>query len=73
LISCDELCIARQYGGPEATHRIAVMIDLYDLLQIVWPVSTAMRTIPQWPARWRLTLRKHGGNRREKIAPVKAG
>jgi hypothetical protein len=49
------------------------MINVNDLGQIVRPFCPAMHVIPSRSARRRLAPGQHGGNRREEIAPMKAG
>src|SRR5262245_3202023 len=63
----------RQHDRPQPGHRIAVVIDVNDLGQIVRPIRPAMCVILPRSARWRLAPRQHSDNRREEIAPVKTG
>src|SRR5262245_41676143 len=69
----DQPCIVWQHDGSQPGHGISEMINVNDLGQIVRPICAAMRVIPPWSARRSLAPSQHGGNRREEVAPVKAG
>src|SRR5215475_11561265 len=49
------------------------MVDVDDLTEVVRPVCAAIRAILAPRAGWRLAVRQHGCDRREEVAPVKAG
>ena len=53
----DQPCIVRQHDRPQPGHRIAEMIDVNDLGQIVRPICPAMRFILPRSARRRLAPR----------------
>src|SRR5262249_41448450 len=69
----DQACAARQHECPQPAYRIAVMIDVNDLAQIVRPACPAMRLIHARPARRWFVPGQHGCDRGEEIAPMKAG
>ena len=65
--------VGRQHGRPQPSHGIAEMIDVNDLAEVVRPVCPAVRAILARLAGWWLAARQHGCDRREEVAPVKAG
>ena len=68
-----EPCAGRQRSRPQPGHRVAVVIDVNDLAQVIRPVCPTICAIVTWPAGGRITARQHGCHRGEEVAPVKAG